>query len=132
MRPATWWSLARLAAGVRESSIFDLRRVIRGFRFSLDAMWAEAAQLNLIELAPSLEMPVFFFLGRKDHWVPPAAGMAYFEALGAPSKKLVWFDESGHEPFADEPAKFNAAMADLVRPVVAPATAAAGTAGTRR
>jgi pimeloyl-ACP methyl ester carboxylesterase len=40
----------------------------------------------------------------------------YFEALKAPSKKLVWFEESGHEPFADEPTKFNAAMADLVRP----------------
>ena len=45
--------------------------------------------------------------------------MAYFDALTAPSKKLVWFEQSGHEPFVDEPAKFNAAMEDLVRPVVA-------------
>ncbi len=38
--------------------------------------------------------------------------------LGAPSKRLVWFEESGHEPFMDEPAKFNAAMAEVARPVL--------------
>ena len=91
---------------------------MRGFRFSLDAMWADAAQLNLLDLAPALEMPVFFFLGRKDHWVPPDVSMAYFEALAARSKKLVWFEQSGHEPFADEPAKFNTAMVEMVLPVL--------------
>jgi pimeloyl-ACP methyl ester carboxylesterase len=63
-------------------------------------------------------MPVFFFLGRNDHWVPPVAGMAYFEALKAPQKELVWFERSGHEPFVDEPAKFNALTAELVRPAL--------------
>ena len=91
---------------------------MRGFRFSMDAMWAEVSRLNLIELAPALQMPVFFFLGRKDHWVPPETSVAYFDALTAPSKKLVWFEQSGHEPFVDEPAKFNAAMAELVRPAL--------------
>ena len=64
-------------------------------------------------------MPVFFFLGRRDHWVPPETSEAYFDALRAPSKVLVWFEESGHEPFVDEPDKFNEAMVDLVRPVLA-------------
>ena len=54
---------------------------MRGFRFSIDAMWAEASRLNLFELAPALEMPVFFFLGRKDHLVPPETSVAYIEAL---------------------------------------------------
>jgi hypothetical protein len=43
----------------------------------------------------------------------------YFDELSAPSKTLVWFEESGHEPFMDEPVKFNASMVELVRPVVA-------------
>jgi pimeloyl-ACP methyl ester carboxylesterase len=118
MRPAAWPELARIALGVRESSIIDLPKVVRGFRFSLDAMWAEASRLNLLQLAPALEVPVFFFLGRKDHWVPPQASLAYFEALTAPAKKLSWFERSGHQPFADEPAKFNSAMAELVRPLL--------------
>jgi pimeloyl-ACP methyl ester carboxylesterase len=40
--------------------------------------------------------------------------IAYFERLAGPSKKLVWFEQSGHEPFVDEPAKFNSDVgADL-------------------
>ena len=31
----------------------------------------------------------------------------YFDALAASSKKLVWFEHSGHEPLVDEPATFN-------------------------
>lgn len=103
---------------VPELSIFDLWNLFRGFRFSLDAMWGEVSRINLIEVAPSLQMPVFFFLGRRDHWVPSEISLAYFNALTAPSKRLVWFEESGHEPFVDEPAKFNALMAKLVRPVL--------------
>jgi len=38
--------------------------------------------------------------------------------LTAPSKRLVWFEESAHEPPFEEPAKFNAAMAELVQPVI--------------
>ena len=86
----------------------------------MNAMSAEVSRLNLIELVPALQMPVFFFLGRKDHWVPPETSVAYFDALTAPSKKLVWFEQSGHEPFADEPDKFNAAMAEWVLPALRP------------
>ena len=139
MRPTAWRRLARIALGVRDSSIIDLPRIARGFRFSLDAMWAETSRLNLHDLAPALQMPVFFFLGREDHWVPPEVSVAYFEALSAPSKELLWFDNSGHEPFADEPAKFNAAMAELVAPVLAdspleppPTAAVTGAADQRR
>ena len=92
---------------------------MRGFRFSLFAMWPEVSKLNLIEAAPELKMPVFFFLGRHDHWVPPETSVAYLDVLAAPLKKLVWFEESGHEPFVDEPSKFNMAMVEEVRPVLA-------------
>jgi pimeloyl-ACP methyl ester carboxylesterase len=69
--------------------------------------------------APELKMPVFFFLGRRDHWVPSQGSVTYFDMLAAPSKKLLWFERSGHEPFIDEAAKFNAAMTEMVRPALA-------------
>lgn len=87
------------------------------FRFTLNAMSTETSNVNLMKLVPALQMPVFFFLGRHDRWVPPEISVAYFNMLTAPSKTLAWFDESGHEPFVDEADKFNASMADLVRPV---------------
>jgi pimeloyl-ACP methyl ester carboxylesterase len=111
------WKTGRILLGAPESSIFDLPNVVRGFRFSLDAMWAETSQVNLLKLAPRVSMPVFFFLGRRDRWVPPETSVAYFDVLAAPFKKLVWFEESGHEPFVDEAARFNRAMVELVRPI---------------
>jgi pimeloyl-ACP methyl ester carboxylesterase len=131
MRPRELWKLGRAALAGQESSIFDLPGAIRGFRFSLDAMWAEVTRLNLIELAPSLRMPVFFLLGRNDHWVAAEISLAYFDALTAPAKELVWFEESGHEPFVDEPAEFNAAMAESVRPALASDMSAGAAERTR-
>jgi pimeloyl-ACP methyl ester carboxylesterase len=116
MRPRAMWKLGGAVLASPESSIFDLPDTMRAFRFSLGAMWTEVSRLNLLELVPALPMPVFFFLGRKDHWVPPQTSVAYIDALTAPSKKVVWFEHSGHEPFVDEPAKFNTAMAELVGP----------------
>jgi pimeloyl-ACP methyl ester carboxylesterase len=126
MRPRALWTLARAALSGRESSILDLPGALRGFRFSLDAMWTEVSRLNLIELAPAVQAPAFFFLGRNDHWVPVETSLVYIDALAAPSKELVWFEQSGHEPFMDEPAKFNAAMAKLVRPVLSSTASSTG------
>jgi pimeloyl-ACP methyl ester carboxylesterase len=118
MLPAAVRKMGRAVLAGRESSIFELPGAMRAFPLCMDAMWPEVSRLNLIELVPALEMPVFFFLGRKDHVVPPETSVAYLDALSAPLKKLVWFEDSGHEPFVDEPREFNAAMAELVRPVL--------------
>jgi pimeloyl-ACP methyl ester carboxylesterase len=126
MRPRALWKMGRAALGGQESSVFELPSAWRAFHFSMNAMWEEVSRLNLIELVPALQMPVFFLLGRKDRWVPPETSVAYFDALTAPAKKLVWFEHSGHEPFVDEPDKFNATMADLVRPALQPEVAAPG------
>jgi pimeloyl-ACP methyl ester carboxylesterase len=81
-------------------------------------MWMDVSRLNLVELVPALQMPVFFLLGRRDHWVPAEVSVAFIDGLSAPSKELIWFEQSGHEPFVDEPSKFNSAMAELVRPAL--------------
>ena len=117
MRLGILWRAGRALFGRPESSILDLPNLVRGFGFTLDAMWAEVSTLNLLKLVPALKMPVVIFVGRRDHWVPPETSVAYFEALTAPSKRLVWFDHSGHEAFVDEPEKFNATMVELVRPL---------------
>lgn len=111
--------MARIALEGPEQSLLDMPNLVRGFRWSLDVMWDDVCKLNLLKLAPSLQVPVFFFLGRRDHWVPPETSLAYSDALTAPSKTLRWFEMSGHEPFADEADAFNRAMVELVRPVAA-------------
>ncbi len=125
LSPKAIWNLGRIFLEGPEYSLLDLPAFLRGFRFSLDAMWAEVSRMNLHELVAELKVPVFFFLGRQDHWVPGEISAAYLDALTAPAKTLVWFEHSGHEPFVDEPAAFNAAMRELVRPVWSPAPASA-------
>jgi pimeloyl-ACP methyl ester carboxylesterase len=114
------WSTMRMILGAPESSLLDLRATLRAFRFSMESMWPEVSRLNLIEAVPALEMPVVLMLGRRDPWVPAETSAAYYEVLRAPSKKLVWFEESGHEPFVDEPSKFIEVMLELVRPFCGP------------
>jgi pimeloyl-ACP methyl ester carboxylesterase len=117
VRPAILWHAGRALFGRPESSILDLPNLVRGFRFTLDAMWAEVSRLNLLQVVPALKMPVVVFVGRRDHWVPPETSVAWLEALTAPSKQLVWFEHSAHEAFVDEPEKFNTTMVELVRPL---------------
>jgi len=110
------WQFLRIMLAGPEASLFDLPGILRGMRFSQQAMWEEVSALDLTAAAPSLHVPVFFFLGQHDHVVAAETSAAYFESLAAPSKRLVWFEESAHEPPFEEPATFNRAMAEMVRP----------------
>lgn len=121
LAPRALWKTTRMLFRAPESSWLSLPKTLRAFRFSLETMWAEVSRLNLIADVPSLEVPVVMMLGRRDPWIPAETSVRYFDALHAPSKKLVWFETAGHEPFVDEPAKFISAMRELVRPLCGPA-----------
>jgi pimeloyl-ACP methyl ester carboxylesterase len=118
VRGMSMWQFSRLLLGGPEASILDLPNILRGALWSPKVMWAEISVLNLTTIVPALQMPVFFFIGRHDHVVAPETSAAYFEALTAPSKRFVWFEQSAHEPPVEEADKFNAAMAEWVLPTV--------------
>lgn len=117
-RGMSMWRLSWIILGGPESSVLDLPNILRGTLFSTYTMWEEVSMLNLSKAAPALAMPVFFFIGRHDHVIAPETSVAYFDMLSAPSKKLVWFEDSAHEPPFEEPARFNEAMKEMVRPAV--------------
>ena len=117
MKPKALLEIGRMLLADKESSLLDAFTTFRALRWTLDVMWPEVSKLDLPALVPVLRVPTFFMLGRKDHWVPADASMAYIDALIAPSKQVFWFEESRHEIFADEPGKFNATMLEHVLPV---------------
>jgi pimeloyl-ACP methyl ester carboxylesterase len=117
LKPKALWRTVRMIFGAPEASVLELRTTIRAFRFSIECMWAEVSQINLIETVAELHVPVVIMLGRGDPWIPPEISVAYFDALRAVSKQLVWFEHSGHQPFEEEPSKFVAVMLDRVRPL---------------
>lgn len=102
---------------VPEVSMWGLFTFWKVLRFSIDCMWTQVTQTNLNTEVPKLEMPCFFFLGEQDHCVPRENSEEYVLNLEAPSKVIVWFEESKHLPAMDEPEKFNRKFVELVRPV---------------
>lgn len=117
LRGVPSWKFFRIIFGGPESSLFDIPKILLGMTVTPKIMWEEVSRLNLEILAPELKVPVFFLIGRHDHVVPPEASLAYFEKLRAPAKEFVWFEESGHEPPAEQPEKFHRIMAERVRPL---------------
>ena len=89
-----------------EYSPSDVFGIIRGYKYVLKAMWSEVAGINLASACPSFVMPYYVFDGRLDFNTPASLAEEYFNAIDAPRKELIWFEQSGHNPMGDEPELF--------------------------
>jgi pimeloyl-ACP methyl ester carboxylesterase len=93
-----------------EANLIDLIKFGQGNRFSLTHLEGEISRLDLSESYRSFAAPIVFFLGRYDRHVPSVGAEQYFDAIQAPCKRLVWFEQSGHNPPFEEPDRFNGVM----------------------
>lgn len=72
---------------------------------------------------------MILFLGRHDYNLSATVAAEWFAGVKAPSKQLVWFEQSAHELMAEEPGKTLLSLVRHVRPIaeragdVAPAEA---------
>lgn len=105
------------ALGTDEANLIDLVKFGRGNRFSLEQLEDEISQLDLSAQYRSFAVPMFFLLGRHDQHVSAIVAEEYVKAIQAPCKRLVWFEQSGHNPPFEEPDTFNAVMTEEVLPV---------------
>jgi pimeloyl-ACP methyl ester carboxylesterase len=97
-----------LASLLRSSdySTGDVLRTVRGITATQAALLPELATLDLVRTLPRLDVPVVMVQGRLDQVAPGAAAERYASSLEAPSKQLVWFENSAHTPHLEEPEKF--------------------------
>lgn len=93
-----------------EYDSIDAWNVARGSSFSSAAMRWDALEGPLTEEILAVDVPVWLLLGRGDYVTPSELGAEYLDRLVAPRKKLVWFEESAHFPFFEEPRRFGEAM----------------------
>ncbi|MCS6288675.1 MAG: alpha/beta hydrolase [Nitrospira sp.] len=105
------------ALGTDEANLIDLVKFGQGNRFSLTQLEDEISQLDLSRHYRSFAVPMFFLLGRYDRHVPAILAEHYFERIQAPCKRLVWFEQSAHNPPFEEPDKFNEVMTQVVLPL---------------
>jgi pimeloyl-ACP methyl ester carboxylesterase len=69
-------------------------------------MWHEVAHVKFPETHTTFTVPFFIFNGRHDMNTPAELVQDWFDAIEAPRKELIWFENSGHNPMGDEPVKF--------------------------
>lgn len=93
-----------------EYALPDIIRLVLGSHMSLSSLWPQVFATNLFLQVPKLKVPAYFLLGRHDKSVSTTLAAEYFDFLEAPYKKLIYFEESGHNPFIETPQQFNEAV----------------------
>lgn len=106
------------ALNTDEANLVDLVKFGQGNRFSLVQLEDEISRLDLNANYRSFQVPVFFLLGRYDRHTPAVLAGQYFEAIDAPQKRLIWFENSAHNPPYEEPHEFNKILIENVLPVL--------------
>jgi proline iminopeptidase len=64
-----------------------------------------------------LQVPIVLFLGRYDLATPSTVAAEWFKTVEAPQKKAVWFEDSAHMMFFEEPGRFLVHLVQDVRPL---------------
>ncbi len=92
-------------------SLADDLDTLRGIKFSGHALEHDAWSHDLEYEVPQIDVPVAFFLGRRDTVLSPTLGADYFAKLRAPhGKRLIWFERSDHIVHLEEAEKFRAEL----------------------
>ncbi|UCH84006.1 MAG: alpha/beta hydrolase [Candidatus Latescibacterota bacterium] len=97
-----------LLVGLRspEYTIFDCLKIAPGSNFSSAHMEYNVINGPLMEEVATVDVPVYFFMGRHDYATPAELANQYLDSIEAPAKTMVWFEKSAHFPFFEEPEEF--------------------------
>jgi proline iminopeptidase len=79
-----------------------------------EAISADLASLDLTPMLPTFRFPVLVGTGRYDINVAPSTAWRIHRAI--PGSRFVVFEESGHLPFFEEPAKFVKTIEEFLGP----------------
>jgi len=101
----------------------DFKAIDAGSAFSFPRLLPEMAATDFTRLT-RLRCPVLIFAGRYDYTTPNAPVELWYDRLAAPSKRFVWFENSAHMMYAEEPGRV---LVHLVRDAL-PFAVAAGDA----
>jgi pimeloyl-ACP methyl ester carboxylesterase len=93
-----------------EYTFRDALNVKRGADRVLRQMQYDVVPKPLEGEISKVSVPVFFFIGRHDLNTPSQLAAEYLDRLEAPLKAVVWFEQSAHFPFYEEPERFDQEM----------------------
>lgn len=95
-------------------SAADFKAIDQGSGLSFPHLLPEMTKANFTGVT-HLRCPLVIFAGRHDYTTPNAPVLRWFDKLAAPSKRWVWFENSAHMMYLEEPGR---ALVSLVRDVL--------------
>jgi pimeloyl-ACP methyl ester carboxylesterase len=93
----------------------DFKAIDVGSAFSLPKLLPEMAATDFTKLT-RLGCPLLIFAGRHDYTTPSEPVQRWFDRLQAPSKRWVWFENSAHMIYAEEPGRVLVNLVQLALP----------------
>ena len=98
-----------------EYSLRDARNVPKGVSLYSQHFVENSISGDLMDAVTEVSVPVYFFTGRFDYCDPFTLTEQYFHKIKAPEKRLIWFENSAHFPFYEEPLVFANEMGNVVK-----------------
>jgi pimeloyl-ACP methyl ester carboxylesterase len=87
----------------------------KGLNFSLNAMWEEITAIDFAKEIESIDVPIYFFVGRFDMISPTVQVENFYRGLNAEKgKKLIVFENSAHCPMMEENEKYQDILVNIV------------------
>lgn len=74
----------------------------------------ELMRFDLRQMGCTYDVPVYYVLGEKDQQTPVEIGIAYFNEIKAPVKKLYVVKDAGHVSMIDNTAEYRKAICKIV------------------
>jgi proline iminopeptidase len=99
-----------------EYSDDDVRNAFKGQAAVSEALLPHVLSTDLSTIR-TLRVPLILLLGRHDINVSSNVAAEWFAKVSAPSKKLVWFERSGHHVTSEEPGKLLTTLVTVARPI---------------
>jgi pimeloyl-ACP methyl ester carboxylesterase len=98
-----------------EYSDKDIEAINNGTAISLRALLPQEAKMDLTKYT-RFRTPIVIFAGRHDNTTPSEIVAAWLPGVRAPSKKLIWFENSAHMIATEEPGRVLVHLVQDVRP----------------
>jgi pimeloyl-ACP methyl ester carboxylesterase len=83
----------------------DFKAIDQGSAFTLPKLLPDLMSGDFTKVK-KLNCPVLMFAGRYDYTTPSVLVKRWFDGVEAPSKRFVWFENSAHMIYEEEPGRF--------------------------
>lgn len=97
-----------------EYGLMDSWNELRGFPDMAGLLYPQLQDIDFRRTATRLDVPIYVMQGRHELTARADPALEWFDRLRAPIKRMFWFESSGHNADAEEPARFNELMVDTV------------------